>query len=544
MARGAQVNPNRVGRPIVFWLGVALITFGAMLTLQEFLALRAEATFAYRLTPWMGVGLLLDAVGTALAGWGVLPRRLPDRSAVEALSVDDLVEPAASGLAAPEAELAAMDSAAMSRGHWGMFGRMYAGLVIDTMKPATLGFMLPGMQAEYGLSSTVVALFPMAAITGLTIGSVVFGMLGDLIGRRASFIFTALIFATTSVCGFMPDYPWHLLTCFVMGMAAGGELPLIYTMLAETMPARHRGWMGVAIGGIGGLSGYLVAGLLAAWLEPLYSWRMLWFANLPTAILMLAMLRWVPESPRFLLQMGFKEEAARAMSAGGALHDAHDPPPGERPGRLADLVAGRLRGVTATLCLFGFAWGVCNWGFITWLPVILRDLGLEAGFTSRLLAFSAFCAIPGTIVAAVAYGAWSSRWTAALAALATSGFLVAFGVLTPLLGARPDLILGLVIGLMITSNSMIGVLAPYSVEVYPTAVRGMGSGVVAASSKSGGIIAPMVVGSLLTLAASPAMAALVVAVPVGLAGLMMAARGIETRGRSLEELASDLGDGA
>src|SRR5207247_7525813 len=131
---------------------------------------------------------------------------------------------------------------------------------------------------------------------------------------------------------------------------------------------------------------------------------------------------------------------------------------------------------------------------------------------------------------------WSSKKTAALSALASCGVLVCFALAQPLLAARSDLVALLVIGLLVASNSMLGVLAPYSVEVYPTALRGVGSGVVAASSKAGGIVAPALVGVLLVLAPGVAVPALVIAVPLGLAGTLLALRGVETRGRSLEAL--------
>jgi putative MFS transporter len=402
------------------------------------------------------------------------------------------------------------------------------------MKPATLGFMLPGMRAEYGLSASTVALFPLCALIGLTIGSVLFGALGDIVGRRASFIFTALLFATTALCSFMPAFQWQLGMCFLMGVAAGGELPLLYTLLAESMPARHRGWMGVAMGGIGGLSGFFIASTLAWILEPLFTWRILWFANLPTALIMLGLLRWIPESPRFLLQMGFPEEAKKVLAKVG-IHHGGDHGPAERR-RMRELLGRGFLGTTFTLCFFGFAWGLCNWGFITWLPNMLRDLGVEAARSSRLLAVSSLCAIPGTIVAALLYGLWSSKWTATLAALATSACLLLFYVLAPNLATHGAVLMILVIALFIASNSMIGVLAPYSVELYPTSLRGVGSGVVAASGKSGGLVGPMLVAWLLGVSSSLALPAAVIGVPIGFAGLLMAVRGKETRGRSLEEL--------
>lgn len=533
-------SPSKMGRPRVFWLGLLLVSVGVALSLWEFLEVRATPDPSRALAPVMALALVIDLAGTLLAAWAVLPRGWFDHHRQQRVrSVAQLETPTVEALppATDHGALGAMDDAPLSRGHWTMLVRMYAGLVIDTMKPATLGFMLPGMQAEYGLSPAVVSLFPLAAVIGLTTGSVLFGMLGDIIGRRASFIFTALILATTAPCGFMPSYPWHLITCFLMGLAAGGELPLIYTMLAENMPARHRGWSSVALGGIGGLSGYLVASLLAGWLEPTFSWRVLWLPNLPTAILMLGLLRWVHESPRFLLQMGFVEEARQAMASIGVAMADTGSSVATAGASMRDLVLGSRRAITATLCLFGFAWGLCNWGFITWLPGMLRSTGFDAELASHVLSRSAVYALPGTIIAAIAYGFWSSRWTAVISAGATALALFAFWIAAPYLEGREDIVVILTAALLVASSSMIGVLAPYSVELYPTALRGLGSGVVAASSKSGGIVGPLLVGVLLTVSSSAGGPALVIAIPVAVAALAIGLRGTETRGRSLEELA-------
>ena len=70
--------------------------------------------------------------------------------------------------------------------------------------------------------------------------------------------------------------------------------------MAETMPARHRGWLLVALGGVGTSAGYLLAAGAAALLEPIFSWRALWLLGLPTGLLIILLNRFIPESPRFL----------------------------------------------------------------------------------------------------------------------------------------------------------------------------------------------------------------------------------------------------
>ena len=120
--------------------------------------------------------------------------------------------------------------------------------------------------------------------------------------------------------------------CFLMGASAGGLLPITFTLMAEMIPAKHRGWLLVALGGVGTSAGYLVAAGSAALLEPLFSWRVLWLLGLPTGALIIFLDRYIPESPRFLSNAGLKSEA-RAVLAKFAGDD--------RPERAKSILPGR-----------------------------------------------------------------------------------------------------------------------------------------------------------------------------------------------------------
>ena len=115
-------------------------------------------------------------------------------------------------------------------------------LAIDIMKPATLGFVLPGMMTEYHVTRATVSSFPFSALVGTVIGSVIWGIIADIYGRKASILLSAIMFVGTSICGAMPSLAWNVGMCFLMGVAAGGMLPVTYALLAEMMPSKHRGW--------------------------------------------------------------------------------------------------------------------------------------------------------------------------------------------------------------------------------------------------------------------------------------------------------------
>src|SRR3979490_3297789 len=175
------------------------------------------------------------------------------------------------------------------------------------------GFWGWGLGAGHGVDRATVALLPLSALFGTAAGSFVWGALADLYGRRASILLSSVMFVGTSIWGAMPSFWWNVAMCFLMGAAAGGMLPVAYALLAEIMPTKHRGWCLVLVGGIGTIGGYFAASELSALLQPIFGWRIMWFLNLPTGLVLIALSPLIPESARFLLHMGRLDEARATL---------------------------------------------------------------------------------------------------------------------------------------------------------------------------------------------------------------------------------------
>src|SRR5262249_25764328 len=187
----------------------------------------------------------------------------------------------------------ALDAAPIRSAHIGLIVVMALAVTIDVMKPTSLAFVMPGMAVEYGLRSPLnptgnvpVVLLPLFGIAGTVVGSLVWGWMGDRVGRRASILFAGILFIGTSNCGAMPDYRWNFAMCFAMGLGVGGMLPVIYALIAETIPARHRGWLMVLIGS-DVAAAYVITSWAATTLVPVFSWRILWLLGLPTGVLLI-----------------------------------------------------------------------------------------------------------------------------------------------------------------------------------------------------------------------------------------------------------------
>jgi putative MFS transporter len=483
----------------------------------------------------MLLGMALIVGGILVAGYGLFPRK------------------AALGIRGSQAgagyHLRAMDDAPLSPAHWGLLFVLGVALIIDVMKPATLGFVVPGMREEYGISTSRAALLPLFALTGTVLGSLMWGILSDRLGRRAAILLSSIMFIGTAICGFMPAFGWNLFMCFLMGAAAGGMLPIVYALMAESVPARKRGWLVVLHGGMGTVGGYLVASGMATLLEPHFGWRILWFLNMPTGILMLVLNRWIPESPRFLLDRGQVEQARSVMARYGVTLEQDGP--GARPTLeesdghrattpyegMTQLFRSSFLPKTMTVLLYGLGWGIVNWGFITFLPTFLQDAGFAAGSASGLLFLSSVIAIPGTVLVAWLYGLWSSKKSMILYAAATAAALGGFALLDPRSqDVSHGALIGLVVLLLVASGGVISMLSPYTAEVYPTHLRGTGSGLAAGSSKLGGMFGPPLVAALLSASTGLVVPALVVAAPIAISAIVLAVNGVETRGRRLEDI--------
>ena len=529
--------------PVAFWIGCALIAAGVF-SHAPMLAMGAHTHYHLAGMPMdttMLVGMALIPLGLGLSIYGLMPRLAHMREALQS--------------ARDHVGFHIADRVPLNRAHWTLVVVLVVALVIDVMKPATLGFVIPGMTVEYDIPKQTAAKLALWALIGTTVGSVVWGRLGDLFGRRAAILLSALMFMATAICGAMPSFEWNLAMCFLMGASAGGLLPIAFTLMAEAIPAAHRGWLLVALGGVGTSAGYLAAAGAAALLEPIFSWRSLWLLNLPTGAIILLLNRWIPESPRFLAGQGLANEARAVLLKFSGAHtpaEAHaaiepdaDTAPGapeiDAPidsGGLRALLRGRQASISWGLIVCGLGWGLANFGFVLWLPINLVKLGIAAKATSSLLAWSAVLALPGIGLVVWLYHRWSAIRTLVLFIALSALALLAFCALAALEWHSPAAVTAAIVALLVSTSGVIAMLIPYAAEIYPVHYRGTGAGLIAASSKFGGIL-----GAGLGVAGffeHFMLSAVLIAVPLALSGAMLLRAGIETRGYRLEDIQARL----
>jgi putative MFS transporter len=504
-----------------FVLGVLLVTAGVLMHAPMFLMGRHNHFILYGMPiGWdMVIGMVAIVAGCGIAAYGLLPREIASQLAA---SQDIVVTP-------PE-------DAPLGWPHWGLMSVLVIALVIDIMKPATLGFTLPGMMSEYHVTKATVSSYPFSALVGTVFGSIIWGILADIYGRKATILLSAVMFVGTSICGAMPSLAWNVGMCFMMGVAAGGMLPVTYALLAEMMPSKHRGWALVLVGGLGAVGGYFAASGFSALLQPFFGWRILWILNLPTGLSLVLLGTFIPESAKFLLSRGRKEEAKRVMARFGS--KARQTRPAEQAalerGSSVVLTGRAFFGKLFALSLAAICFSLINFVLLLWLPVDLITKGYSVGLSSRLLAESALIAFPTIFIVAYLYSRWSTKWSVVGSLAVTFAGLA--GVLWLELTGDVSPVLPVAL-LIIGTNALIAMVLPYAAESFPLRIRGRTTGTVAACTKAGGMFAQLL--AILALVPPLGLVSIGIMVPTLAALVLVAWFGKETRGRDLRELDPD-----
>lgn len=534
MITGAAAGRAKFEHPLIFWTGITITSAGVVVQLPMFFEARMNH---YRLagmpiSPLMIAGMVAIVVGMLVATYGVFPAKPPDRVRKEYSNL----------------RTQTLDTAPLKASHVIFLCTLIIAIVIDTMKPTTLSFISPGAELEYGLRGPLlphahglpIALYPLSGITGTVIGSVIWGLLADKIGRRAALLIANVIFIASSTCGAMPAYWLNLICCLLMGIGAGGMLPIAVTLMSETIPARLRGWLMVLVGGGGAGLAYLATSWLSATIgaPDHFGWRIMWLVGLPTGLFLLVLNRWIPESPRFLLLHGRDEEARDVMQRYGAVlvegdRDSRDEP--ELKDRFSRLFSGQFLVLSSCILLLGASIGLLQYGFQQWMPSNLEKLGYTAVSASTVLRNSSVYGLPLCIPIAYLYGFWSSRKTIILLVLFNLLDMLTFVVGAGNLVQHRLLMEALLIVPTWSVGLLAAVVAIYAVEIYPTVVRSRGCGLAAGATKAGGVLILALAATELT---SPSIryTAVIATIPMLLALPALILYGPETHRRSLEQI--------
>lgn len=376
---------------------------------------------------------------------------------------------------------ARLDRLPLSRFHRKMLALISAGAVVDSFDIYLAGGVVAAMTKEGFSTLAQNAAFMSATFLGMFIGAAMAGIVGDRLGRRASYQANLLLFGLASIAAyFAPNILVLTGLRLVMGIGLGAELVVAAATLGEFIPAVHRGRWGAF------LSMIVAAGLpLASWLGyfliPSVGWRWMFVIAGVGAMIIWALRKSMPESPRWLESVGRHQEAEQTMQAIEAeVMRQHGTLPAVA--RVADLsvpsaplreLFGRaLRPRLAVASCIVISINVTTYGFIAWLPTFFVSHGLtivkSLGYTTTMTVGAVVGPLIATFVA--------DRISRIKALVGSSLTVICAGVVFSQLTA-PEGIIAAGFVLVASAYFMVSIgQFNFVPELFPTAYRLRGAG--------------------------------------------------------------------
>lgn len=421
----------------------------------------------------------------------------------------------------------------------------------DSMDLGIMTFVLGSMKAEFALSTAQTGLLASASFLGMLLGAAIAGLLADKFGRKPVFQVSMIFWGVGSLlCAFAPDVTWLMLFRILLGFGMGMEFPIGLSMVSEIVPAKSRGKYVAILEGFWPI-GFIAAGIAAYVLLPLVGWRGIFIGLAIPAAFVFVVRRHVPESPRWLEDVGRVIEADNvvgaierkviASSGGKALPAAAELPafagPAGHPDRralFAELWKPAYAQRTVMLWALWFFALLGYYGLTTWLGALLQQAGYAVTKSVLYTIFISLAGIPGFMFSAWLLEAWGRKPTCILMLLGSAAAAYVYGQAAAMHAPVAQLI-GAGLCMQFFLFGMWSVLYAYTPELYPTRSRATGAGFASSIGRLGSLIGPFAVGVVLPVTGHGGVFTLG-AISFGIAALVVLALGVETKGLALEDV--------
>lgn len=334
-----------------------------------------------------------------------------------------------------------------------MFDGLEMGIFPLVARPA-----LQEMQAAAGVLDEQFVQMWMGKITalfllGAAVGGLVFGWLGDKIGRVRAMTLSILFYSLFTGLAYFAQQPWHLGAFrFIAALGMGGEWSLGVALVMECWPAKNRPLMAGLIGAASNLGYAMIALIGINFVITRESWRWVMLVGAAPALLTLFITCFVPESERW------KESMKRGPS---------------QP--LREIFSSSLRRNTLLAICFSSVALIVTWGIVQWIPLWADQMthGQQPKVKAYIQLASSLGAVLGSLVAPLLGKRFGRR--PVYFCLCLASFLACSFLFRAFQSYSLAFLLTVAVVGMCTA-SFYGWLPQYLPELFPTRVRATGQG--------------------------------------------------------------------
>ncbi|RNB88610.1 MFS transporter [Brevibacillus nitrificans] len=388
----------------------------------------------------------------------------------------------------------------LNKHHFRILGTTIISFLLEMFDFFIMGFVLAFILGPWQLSYGESSLILLSAGVGTMLGAFACGIWADRWGRRKVMIGSILMFSIFS--GFMfftPEGMWEYVTVFrtLVGFGVGGLTAVLIPYVTEIFPSRHRGTLTGLLQSFTPM-GILLGSMSASYLAPIIGWRGLFLICVIPVLLIIPVMRWLPESPRWLFMKGRSEEAILVINRlanekvdnSQIDHSAMKISSSGSKASLRDL----LKYPKSFAISFGINLGTQTafYGVSLWGPAILAMVlqlkPQEAAAMYMVVSLSGFV---GRLFFSFAAERWGRRICGTISGLAGGLLIILVGVFHDRSIGEISVMWLLLIAAQFMMDAALVITGLYTAEVWPSKIRATGFGSAYGFGGLGKIIGPI-----------------------------------------------------
>jgi len=345
------------------------------------------------------------------------------------------------------------------------------GWLFDALDVGILSFVVAALAVDWNLTPTQMGWIGSVNSIGMAVGAVLCGILADKYGRKNVFMWTLLIFSLASgLSAFTTTLTAFLILRFIIGAGLGGELPVASTLVSESVEPHERGRIVVLLESFWA-AGWILAAVISYFIIPEYGWRVALVLTAIPALYAVYLRVKLPDSKKY--EAISKEARTSVMQ------------------NIKMVWTKKYARATTMLWVLWFMVVFSYYGMFLWLPSVMVMKGFSLIQSFEYVLIMTLAQLPGYFTAAWLIEKMGRKWVLAVYLTGTALSALAFGFAT-------DATMLVMFGMLLSFFNLgaWGSMYAYTPENYPTMIRGTGVGLAAGVGRVGGVIGPLVVGSL------------------------------------------------
>lgn len=374
-------------------------------------------------------------------------------------------------------------------------------IIIDGYDIAVAGTALPSIMKEMGVDASTAGFMASSALFGMMFGAIGLGTLSDKIGRRWTICICVFLFSVfTAAAGLTKDPISFSVMRFIAGLGIGGVMPNIVAQMTEYSPKKIRSFMTTLM-----FSGYAVGGILAAVLGKQligeYGWVSVFFAAGVPVVLIPFILKTMPESlpylishkdDRHLREVVQRVEPSLKLKAEDQFVIPEVDVASGAP--LAKLFQDG-RGLSTLMFWVAFFTGLFMiYSLSSWLTKLMAMSGYSLGSALSFVIALNLGAMFGAIVGGWLADRFHIKWVLVTMYALGGVFLYLMTIKMP-----TDILYFVVAAVGACSTGAQIVAYAYCGQYYPMSIRSTGIGMAAGVGRAGAILAPLLIGLIVSL---------------------------------------------